>query len=303
EKHFREMQDLEFTVERGRLYLLQTRTGKRTAAAAVRIAVDMVDEGLITEREAVLRVDPKQLDQLLHPRLDPNARVTVLATGLPASPGAAAGRVVFDPDEAAELGAKGEPVILVRRETSPDDFHGMVAAKAIVTARGGMTSHAAVVARGMGKCCVVGARDIHIDLERGEFTAHGVTVKAGDWISVDGTTGRVLSENFQRLMSWADSFRTLRVRTNADTPADAKKAREFGAEGIGLCRTEHMFFEGDRITAMREMILAEDEEGRRRALAKLLPMQRDDFLGIFRAMDGLPVTIRLLDPPLHEFLP
>jgi len=314
EKHFREMQDLEFTVERGRLYLLQTRTGKRTAAAAVRIAVDMVDEGLITEREAVLRVDPKQLDQLLHPRLDPNARVTVLATGLPASPGAAAGRVVFDPDEAAELGAKGEPVILVRRETSPDDFHGMVAAKAIVTARGGMTSHAAVVARGMGKCCVVGARDIHIDLERGEFTAHGVTVKAGDWISVDGTTGRVLlgkvatvepelSEHFQRLMSWADSFRTLRVRTNADTPADAKKAREFGAEGIGLCRTEHMFFEGDRITAMREMILAEDEEGRRRALAKLLPMQRDDFLGIFRAMDGLPVTIRLLDPPLHEFLP
>jgi len=314
EKHFREMQDLEFTVERGRLYLLQTRTGKRTAAAAVRIAVDMVDEGLITEREAVLRVDPKQLDQLLHPRLDPNARVTVLATGLPASPGAAAGRVVFDPDEAAELGAKGEPVILVRRETSPDDFHGMVAAKAIVTARGGMTSHAAVVARGMGKCCVVGARDIHIDLERGEFTAHGVTVKAGDWISVDGTTGRVLlgkvatvepelSEHFQRLMSWADSFRTLRVRTNADTPADAKKAREFGAEGIGLCRTEHMFFEGDRITAMREMILAADEEGRRRALAKLLPMQRDDFLGIFRAMDGLPVTIRLLDPPLHEFLP
>jgi len=221
---------------------------------------------------------------------------------------------VFDPDEAAELGAKGEPVILVRRETSPDDFHGMVAARAIVTARGGMTSHAAVVARGMGKCCVVGARDIHIDMEHGEFTAHGVTVKAGDWISVDGTTGRVLlgkvatvepemSEHFQRLMAWADSFRSLRVRTNADTPADAKKAREFGAEGIGLCRTEHMFFEGDRITAMREMILAEDEEGRRRALAKLLPMQRDDFLGIFRAMDGLPVTIRLLDPPLHEFLP
>jgi len=314
EKHFREMQDLEFTVERGRLYLLQTRTGKRTAAAAVRIAVDMVDEGLISEAEAVLRVDPKQLDQLLHPRLDPNAQVTVLATGLPASPGAAAGRVVFDPDEAAERGGKGEPVILVRRETSPDDFHGMVAARAIVTARGGMTSHAAVVARGMGKCCVVGARDIQIDNERGEFTAHGVTVKAGDWISVDGTTGRILlgkvatvepelSEHFQRLMSWADSFRSLRVRTNADTPADAKKAREFGAEGIGLCRTEHMFFEGDRITAMREMILAEDEEGRRRALAKLLPMQREDFLGIFRAMDGLPVTIRLLDPPLHEFLP
>ncbi len=314
EKHYREMQDLEFTVERGRLYLLQTRTGKRTAAAAVRIAVDMVDEGLITEAEAVQRVDPKQLDQLLHPRLDPNAQVTVLATGLPASPGAAAGVVVFDPDEAAERGGKGEPVILVRRETSPDDFHGMVAARAIVTARGGMTSHAAVVARGMGKCCVVGARDIHIDLERGEFTAHGVTVKAGDWISVDGTTGRVLlgkvatvepelSEHFQRLMAWADSFRSLRVRTNADTPADAKKAREFGAEGIGLCRTEHMFFEGDRITAMREMILAADEEGRRHALAKLLPMQREDFLGIFRAMDGLPVTIRLLDPPLHEFLP
>jgi pyruvate,orthophosphate dikinase len=314
ERHYREMQDLEFTVERGRLYLLQTRTGKRTAAAAVRIAVDMVDEGLISEAEAVQRVDPRQLDQLLHPRLDPNAHVTVLATGLPASPGAASGRVVFDPDEAAERGGNGEPVILVRRETSPDDFHGMVAARAIVTARGGMTSHAAVVARGMGKCCVVGAHDLHIDAANGRLTAHGTTVKAGDWISVDGTTGRILlgqvatvepelSEHFQRLMAWADSFRSLRVRTNADTPADARKAREFGAEGIGLCRTEHMFFEGDRINAVREMILAEDTEGRRRALAKLLPMQREDFLGIFRAMDGHPVTIRLLDPPLHEFLP
>ena len=314
ERHYREMQDIEFTVERGKLYLLQTRTGKRTAAAAVRIAVDMVDEGLISEAEAVQRVDPRQLDQLLHPRLDPNAQVTVLATGLPASPGAASGRVVFDPDEAAERGANGEPVILVRRETSPDDFHGMVAARAIVTARGGMTSHAAVVARGMGKCCVVGAHDLHIDAASGLLTAHGKTVKAGDWISVDGTTGRILlgkvatvepelSEHFQRLMAWADSFRSLRVRTNADTPADARKAREFGAEGIGLCRTEHMFFEGDRINAVREMILAEDTEGRRRALAKLLPMQREDFLGIFRAMDGYPVTIRLLDPPLHEFLP
>ena len=314
ERHYREMQDIEFTVERGKLYLLQTRTGKRTAAAAVRIAVDMVDEGLISEAEAVRRVDPRQLDQLLHPRLDPNAQVTVLATGLPASPGAASGRVVFDPDEAAERGANGEPVILVRRETSPDDFHGMVAARAIVTARGGMTSHAAVVARGMGKCCVVGAHDLHIDVANGRFTAHGMTVKAGDWISVDGTTGRILlgkvatvepelSEHFQRLMAWADSFRSLRVRTNADTPADARKAREFGAEGIGLCRTEHMFFEGDRINAVRDMILAEDTEGRRRALAKLLPMQREDFLGIFRAMDGYPVTIRLLDPPLHEFLP
>ncbi|MBI4410636.1 MAG: pyruvate, phosphate dikinase, partial [Gemmatimonadetes bacterium] len=312
EHHYREMQDLEFTVERGRLHLLQTRTGKRTAAAAVRIAVDMAGEGLIDQAEAVLRVDPRQLDQLLHPCLDPDADAVTLATGLPASPGAAAGRVVFSADRAAEAGGAGEPVILVREETSPDDFQGMVAAQAIVTARGGMTSHAAVVARGMGKTCVVGAHDLHI--HGAFFTAGGQTIREGDWITVDGTTGCVLlgqvhtvepelSEHFHRLMSWADSYRTLRVRTNADTPGDAQKAREFGAEGIGLCRTEHMFFEGERIHAVREMILAREPEGRRGALARLLPMQRGDFEGIFRAMAGLPVTIRLLDPPLHEFLP
>ena len=312
EQHYREMQDLEFTVERGTLYLLQTRTGKRTAAAAIRIAVEMVEEGLIDEREAVLRVDPKQLDQLLHPRLDPDAEVNVLATGLPASPGAATGVVVFHPDHAVERAAEGDPVILLRNETSPDDFHGMVAAKAVVTARGGMTSHAAVVARGMGKCCVVGASDLHV--RNGECRAAGHTLKEGDWVTVDGTAGRVLlgrlptvdpepDENFNRLMGWADSFRRLSVRTNADTPHDAEKAREFGAEGIGLCRTEHMFFDGERIQAVREMILAETPEGRTSAIAKILPMQRQDFVGIFRAMDGLPVTVRLIDPPLHEFLP
>ena len=314
EQHYREMQDLEFTVERGRLYLLQTRTGKRTARAAVRIAVDMVEEGLIDETEAVKRIDPKQLDQLLHPRLDPSAEAVVLVAGLPASPGAASGRVVFDPDRAVEMAANGEPVILVREETSPDDFHGMVAAEAVVTARGGMTSHAAVVARGMGKCCVVGAAGLVIDHGATCCRSGDHTVAEGEWITVDGTTGRVLlgrvptvepepGEDFDVLMSWADQLRTLKVRANADTPADAARAREFGAEGIGLCRTEHMFFEGDRVHVVREMILAETEAGRRAALERLLPMQRADFEGIFRAMDGLPVTIRLLDPPLHEFLP
>ncbi|HET9986195.1 MAG TPA: pyruvate, phosphate dikinase [Longimicrobiales bacterium] len=314
ERHFRDMQDLEFTVERGRLFLLQTRTGKRTAQAAVRIAVDMVEEGLIHEDEAVLRVDPRKVVELLHPQIDPSAEPELLACGLPGSPGAAAGKVVLDPDRAVEWAQAGEPVILVRRETSPDDFHGMVAAKAIVTCRGGMTSHAAVVARGMGKTCVVGAHGLGCDEGAGILKAGDVVVHEGDWITVDGTSGKVflgqvptvapeLSGQFRRLMEWADAARTLGVRTNADTPADAAKAREFGAEGIGLCRTEHMFFDGDRITAMREMILASSAEARTAALAKLLPMQRDDFLGIFRAMDGLPVTIRLLDPPLHEFLP
>ncbi len=314
ETHYRDMQDLEFTVERGTLYLLQTRNGKRTAQAAIRTAIEMVDEGLITEQEAVLRIDPKQLDQLLHPRLDPNAKAKAIAKGLPASPGAAAGKIVLDPDKAVSMAEVGEPVILVRKETSPDDFSGMVAAKAIVTSRGGMTSHAAVVARGMGKCCVVGATGLGVDEESGVITYNGQSLKEGEWITVDGGTGTVyagkvatvapeLSGQFKRLMDWADKFRELGVRTNADTPADAAKAREFGAEGIGLTRTEHMFFEGNRIQAMREMILAGDLESRKAALAKLLPMQREDFLGIYRAMDGLPVTIRLLDPPLHEFLP
>ncbi|MEW5930916.1 MAG: pyruvate, phosphate dikinase [Gemmatimonadota bacterium] len=314
ERHYREMQDLEFTVERGRLYLLQTRTGKRSAAAAVRIAVEMVDEGLITPEEAVLRVDPAHVEQLLHPTIDPTAHVQVLTTGLPASPGAASGVVVFSPDEAAERGAAGEAVILVRRETSPEDFHGMVAARAILTCRGGMTSHAAVVARGMGKCCIAGASEIQVDEAYRRFSVGEVTVRENEWITLDGGTGRVilgqvptsrpqLSAEFRRLMEWADGFRTLRVRTNADTPHDSRVAREFGAEGIGLCRTEHMFFEGDRIDAVREMILAETGAKRAIALAKLLPMQRQDFEGIFLAMDGLPVTIRLLDPPLHEFLP
>ena len=314
ERHYRDMQDLEFTVERGRLYILQTRNGKRTAQASVRIAAEMVDEGLITEQEAVLRVDPKQVDQLLHPRLDPNAKATVIGKGLPASPGAAAGKVVFDPAKAVAMSELGEAVILVRRETSPDDFSGMVAAKAIVTARGGMTSHAAVVARGMGKCCVAGATDLVVEEDEGVVRYEGGELHEGDWITVDGGAGVVyagkvatvapeLSTQFKRIMDWADKFRQLGVRTNADTPADAAKAREFGAEGIGLTRTEHMFFEGNRIQAMREMILAENVEERKVALAKLLPMQRADFLGIFKAMDGLPVTIRLLDPPLHEFLP
>ena len=314
EQHYRDVQDVEFTVERGALYLLQTRTGKRTAKAAVKIAVDMVDEGLIDERTAVTRVDPHQLDQLLHPTVDPDAEVTVLTTGLPASPGAAVGQAVFDADRAAERAGAGEQIVLVRRETSPDDFHGMAVARGILTARGGMTSHAAVVARGMGKCCVAGARELNVDERARTFQVNGSTVREGDWLTLDGSTGRVIlgrtplvqptpGADFLRLMGWADGFRRLRVRTNADTPHDAGRARDFGAEGIGLCRTEHMFFESDRILAMREMILAETLDERRAALAKLLPMQRGDFEGIFRAMDGYPVTIRTLDPPLHEFLP
>ncbi len=314
EQHYRDMQDVEFTIERGTLYILQTRRGKRTAAAAVRLAVDMVDEGLINADTAVARVEPRQLDQLLHPTIDPTATLDVIARGLPASPGAAVGRAVFDADRAEERAAAGDTVILVRKETSPDDFHGMVAAAGILTARGGMTSHAAVVARGMGKCCVAGAKELVVDEAGGVFQVDGRTVHEGDWITLDGSAGQVIlgraelvepkpGREFARLMAWADERRRLRVRTNADTPKDAARAREFGAEGIGLCRTEHMFFEGDRIFAMREMILADTVEERRRALAKLLPMQREDFLGIFRAMDGYPVTIRLLDPPLHEFLP
>ncbi|MEO7217847.1 MAG: pyruvate, phosphate dikinase [Gemmatimonadaceae bacterium] len=329
ERHFRDMQDIEFTVERGTLYLLQTRTGKRTAAAAVRIARDMVAEGLISEHEAVMRVPAAQLDQLLHPIIDPSARAKPLCVGLPASPGAANGMAVFDPDVAEARATEGKAVILVREETTPEDFHGIVAARAVLTARGGMTSHAAVVARGMGKCAVVGCRDIHVDVEHHKFTVGDVTISEGDYITLDGATGRVFEgalptvpsevvqvttgtlragsapvyQAYAELLGWADSIRTLRVRANADTPRDARIARNFGAEGIGLCRTEHMFFEGERINAMREMIVARDVAGRRRALAKLLPMQRLDFEGIFEAMDGLPVTIRLLDPPLHEFLP
>jgi pyruvate,orthophosphate dikinase len=314
ERHFRDMQDIEFTIERRKLFMLQSRTGKRTAGAAVRIAVEMATEGLISWEEAVLRVDPRSLDQLLHPRLDPAAEVVVLATGLPASPGAASGKAVFHPDDAIRLAATNEPVVLVRSETSPDDFSGMVASRAVVTARGGMTSHAAVVARGMGKCCVVGANALEIDLAEDICRTDGVVIRKGDWITIDGTNGRVLlgrvptvepelSDDFRQLMSRADGMRTLAIRTNADTPEDAARARSFGAEGIGLCRTEHMFFQGERIQVVREMILATDGESRRRALAALLPVQRDDFLGIFRAMDGLPVTIRLIDPPLHEFLP
>ena len=314
EKHYRDMQDLEFTVEKGKLFLLQTRNAKRTGAAAVRAAVDMVDEKLITEDEALQRVTPDALDQLLHPMVDPAAKCTVLATGLPASPGAAAGQVVFDAHEAFAWAKDGKAVILVRAETSPEDIEGMNAAKGILTARGGMTSHAAVVGRGMGKCCVVGAKAVEVDEHAGLFRVNGRSVKRGDWITLDGSTGRVidgkvglvqptLSGHFGRFMQWADEARRLKVRTNADTPADAKRAREFGAEGIGLTRTEHMFFGADRIAAMREMIVARDIAGRKKALAKLLPMQRSDFEGIFTAMDGLPVTIRLLDPPLHEFLP
>jgi len=329
EKHFSDMQDIEFTVERGALYLLQTRTGKRTTAAALRIAMDMVNENMITRREAVLRVQPSQLDQLLHRVIDPGVVASPIAIGLPASPGAASGVAVFDPDAAEARAAAGEHVILVRDETTPEDFHGLVAARAVLTARGGMTSHAAVVARGMGKCAIVGCQDIHIDEHQRQFSVGELEVKEGDWITLDGATGRIflgelptvpsevmrvtagalkiseapVYQAFAQLMGWADEERRLLVRANADTPRDAKVARNFGAEGIGLCRTEHMFFEGDRINAMREMIVARDETGRRHALTKLLPMQREDFEGIFEAMDGLPVTIRLLDPPLHEFLP
>ena len=314
EQHYRDMQDVEFTIERGRLWMLQTRTGKRTGAAAVCVAVDMVHEGLIDRATAIQRVTPEQLDQLLHPTVDPNAEAIVLATGLPASPGAAQGQVVFDPDEAEELAQQGMKVVLMRQETSPDDFHGMVAAQAIVTARGGMTSHAAVVARGMGKSCVSGASALNIDYSQQQCNVNGSVVTKGEWVTVDGSTGRVflgrvptvqptLGDDFRELMSWADEFRRLRVRANADTPHDAQVARDFGAEGVGLCRTEHMFFGDERLAAMREMILADGVGAREKALEKLLPLQRKDFVGIFRAMAGLPVTIRLLDPPLHEFLP
>jgi pyruvate,orthophosphate dikinase len=315
EKHYRDMQDIEFTIEKGKLYMLQTRGGKRTARAAIKIAVDMVKEGLITEKEGVLRVGPEQLDQILHPSLDPKAPKAVIAKGLPASPGAASGEVVFSADEAEEAAKLGLKVILVRIETSPEDIHGMHAAQGILTARGGMTSHAAVVARGMGKCCVAGCGDIKVDYRTQQFTARdGSVISKGDIITLDGSTGEVmkgqvptvqpeLTGDFGTLMKWVDQYRRLGVRTNADTPHDSKVARQFGAEGIGLCRTEHMFFEGERIMAVREMILAEDLEGRKRALSKILPMQKGDFLGIFREMKGLPVTIRLLDPPLHEFLP
>ncbi|RJP79762.1 MAG: pyruvate, phosphate dikinase [Candidatus Zixiibacteriota bacterium] len=318
ESHYRDMQDIEFTIQDGRLWMLQTRTGKRTAAAAVKIAVDMVSEGLISKEEALLRVEPGSLDQLLHPTIDPKAQVKVLTRGLPASPGAATGRVVFSADDAVTWTESGDPqkkaVILVRTETSPEDIHGMDVARGILTARGGMTSHAAVVARGMGKCCVAGAGEVLVDFHAKTFRVKDTVVKEGDWITLDGSTGRVilgkvdtvdpvLSGDFGQIMAWADEVRRLKVRTNADTPKDSQVARNFGAEGIGLCRTEHMFFEGDRIDAVREMILADDVAGRRKALEKLLPMQRGDFEGIFRAMDGLPVTIRTLDPPLHEFLP
>jgi pyruvate,orthophosphate dikinase len=329
ETHFRDMQDIEFTIERGKLFLLQTRTGKRTAAAAVRIAGEMVAEQLIAPTDAVRRVVADQLDQLLHPIIDPQARAVPLCQGLPASPGAASGHAVFDPDVAERRAATGDAVILVREETTPEDFHGIVAARAVLTARGGMTSHAAVVARGMGKCAVVGCKELEIDVKKRSLYVNGTTISEGDWITLDGATGRVfvgelptvpsevmrvasgklapsaapLYQSFEQLLGWADDVRRLKVRANADTPKDARVARQFGAQGIGLCRTEHMFFEGDRITAMREMIVARDEGGRRRALAKLLPMQRADFEGIFESMSGFPVTIRLLDPPLHEFLP
>src|SRR6056300_1775177 len=315
EKHYKDMQDIEFTIEKHKLYMLQTRNGKRTAKAAVKIAVDMVAEGLISKNEAIMRVAPEQLDQLLHPSLDPDAQKNVVAKGLPASPGAACGQVVFSANEAEEAAKIGLKVILVRVETSPEDIHGMHAAQGILTARGGMTSHAAVVARGMGKSCVAGCSDIKVDYANQQFTArNGQVFKQGDIITLDGSTGEVmrgevptvqpeLTGEFGQLMEWVDGLRRLRVRTNADTPHDSQVARDFGAEGIGLCRTEHMFFEGDRITAVREMILSADLEGRKRALAKILPMQKGDFLGLFRVMKGLPVTIRLLDPPLHEFLP
>ncbi len=314
EAHYREMQDIEFTVQQGRLFVLQTRTGKRTAPAALRIAVDMAQEELISEEEAVLRVDPASLDQLLHPTLDPKAERKVIGKGLPASPGAVSGAVVFTADEAEKRAKEGVAVILVRVETSPDDIHGMHAAKGILTSRGGMTSHAAVVARGMGKACVCGAGDLTINHGERTITGKGVTIAEGQVITIDGGEGTVmlgqvptvdpqLSGDFSTLMGWADIHRRLRVRTNAETPNDARTAIRFGAEGIGLCRTEHMFFQPDRIVAMQEMILAGDAEGRKRALAKLLPMQRDDFALLFEIMRGLPVTIRLLDPPLHEFLP
>ncbi len=319
EKHYRDMQDFEFTIQDGKLYMLQTRNGKRTGIAAVRVALQMVDEGLISKEEAIFRVEPNQLYDYLVPRLDEkNAKVEVLATGLPASPGAAVGQIVFTADEAVEKaghGANKNPVILVRAETTPEDIHGMEVAAGILTSRGGMTSHAAVVTRGMGKCCVAGAGDIHVDEKKREMQAKGQTFKAGDWISLDGTTGRVIKGKLNsippkaddpellKFMGWAEPFRTMKVRANADIPRDAIQARAFGAEGIGLCRTEHMFFGEEKLPHMRAMILANTEKDRRAALKKLLPLQRKDFEGVFRAMDGFPVTIRTLDPPLHEFLP
>ncbi len=314
ETHYRDMQDMEFTIESGKLWMLQTRNGKRTAKAALRIAVDLAAEGLITEEEAIGRVEPAALDQLLHPNIDPKAERKVIASGLPASPGAATGEIVFNSEDAEAARKAERKCILVRVETSPEDIHGMHASEGILTTRGGMTSHAAVVARGMGKPCVSGVGSIRVDYKAGTLTVAGTTLKAGDKITIDGSTGQVLlgevamlepslSGEFATLMGWADKVRTMKVRTNADTPTDARAARNFGAEGIGLCRTEHMFFEGDRIIAVREMILADDVEGRRSALAKILPYQRQDFVELFTIMSGLPVTIRLLDPPLHEFLP
>ncbi len=314
EKHYKDMQDIEFTIQQGKLWMLQTRNGKRTAPAAVRIAVEMVEEKLIDQRTAVLRVEPQQLDQLLHPVFDPNAKKETLAKGLPASPGASSGKVVFHADDAEAWVAKGEKVILVRIETSPEDIGGMNVAQGILTARGGMTSHAAVVARGMGKCCVSGCGAINIDYHKKQMTIGSVTFKEGDWLSLNGSTGEVikgqvptvlpeLSGNFGTLMKWADEFRQIDIRTNGDTPKDATTAIKFGAQGIGLCRTEHMFFEGERIKAMREMILADDTDGRKKALNKLLKHQTNDFYDIFKAMNGYPVTIRTLDPPLHEFVP
>ncbi|TAJ37124.1 MAG: pyruvate, phosphate dikinase [Reyranella sp.] len=314
EAHYRDMQDIEFTVQRGKLYMLQTRNGKRTAKAALKIAVDMVRDGLIDKKEAVARIVPASLDQLLHPTLDPKATRKVIAKGLPASPGAASGKIVFTADEAEKQARAGEKVILVRRETSPEDIHGMNAAQGILTSTGGMTSHAAVVARGMGKPCIAGAGDVRIDGAAGTLSVRGTVVKTGEFLTLDGTTGEImlgvvptvqpeLSGDFAELMAWADEFRTLGIRANAETPTDAGQARKFGAEGIGLCRTEHMFFEGERIVAVREMILADDEKARRIALGKIQPMQRQDFVALFEIMAGLPVTIRLLDPPLHEFLP
>ena len=314
EKHYKDMQDIEFTIQEGNLWMLQTRNGKRTAAAAVQIAVDMVKEKLIKKDEAVLRVSPDQIDQLLHPQIDPKAKKKILSKGLPASPGAAVGKVVFSAEDAEAEAKKKEKVILVRLETSPEDIHGMNVAQGVLTARGGMTSHAAVVARGMGKCCVSGCQDLVIDYKKQTCTIGGEKVKKGDWISLDGTKGEImlgqvktveptLSGAFGTVMGWADEFRKLGVRTNADTPKDSQVARNFGAEGIGLCRTEHMFFEADRILAVREMILSDDLKGRVKALKKIEPMQKGDFKAIFKVMAGLPVTIRLLDPPLHEFLP
>jgi pyruvate,orthophosphate dikinase len=314
ENHYRDVQDVEFTVEQGKLYMLQTRNAKRTSKAALKIAVDMAREGLITPEEALMRIDASALDQLLHPMLDPKAEKVVIARGLPASPGAASGKIVFTADDAVRFAAAGEDVILVRDETSPEDIHGMHAAKAIVTARGGMTSHAAVVARGMGRPCVSGAGEMNIYAERGEFVSRGQTFRHGEVITLDGSSGEIMkgairmiepefSEDFHQIMKWADEYKTLAIRTNAETPADARTAIGFGAEGIGLCRTEHMFFDDERISAVREMILADDEAGRRKALEKIQPMQKADFAELFRIMDGLPVTIRLLDPPLHEFLP